>query len=85
MQYFSDLQHVYHGTKAVQAMIVDALTCALLHCASDLKAAHMNIQCNLILELMLYKFEQRNNTTEATENICCVKGEGTVDHSTVTR
>ena len=32
----------------------------------------------------LYEFELGHNATEATKNIC-VKSEGTVDHSTVTR
>ena len=34
---------------------------------------------------MLYKFELNYNTGESTKNICCSKGEGTVDHSRVTR
>ena len=34
---------------------------------------------------MLYKFELCHNALEATKNICCVKGEGTVDYNTVTR
>ena len=34
---------------------------------------------------MLYKSELGHNTAEVTKNIGCVKGEGTVDHSTVTR
>ena len=32
---------------------------------------------------MLYKFKPCHNATEAIKNICCTKGEGTVDHSTV--
>ena len=34
---------------------------------------------------MLHKFEQGQNTMEATQDICCVKGEGTVDGNIVTR
>ena len=34
---------------------------------------------------MLCKFELGHNAAETTKNICCAKGEGTVDHSTVTR
>ena len=34
---------------------------------------------------MLFKFELGYNITEATKNICHLKGEHTVDHSTVTR
>ena len=41
----------------------------------------MNILCSLIRELMHYEFELGHNVTEATENTCCVKGEGTLDHS----
>ena len=34
---------------------------------------------------MLYEFEIVHNTAEGTKIICCAKGEGAVDHSTVTR
>ena len=34
---------------------------------------------------MLYDFEVSHNTVEATKNICCIKDEDVVDHSTVTR
>ena len=34
---------------------------------------------------MLYEFKLGHNTAEATKNICCVKSEGAVDHSPVTR
>ena len=34
---------------------------------------------------MLYKFEQGHNDAEAIKNICRAKGEGAVDHNTVTR
>ena len=34
---------------------------------------------------MIYKFQLDHNTMEATQNICCAKDEGTVDHSTETR
>ena len=37
--------------------------------------SYTNMQCILIWEVMLYKFE----------NICCVKGEGAVYHSIVTK
>ena len=33
------------------------------------------MQC-LIQEFMLYKFKLGHNASEATENICCMKGEG---------
>ena len=45
----------------------------------------MNVQCSLIRELMLYEFKPGNNTMEATKNVCCVKDESAVDHSSVTR
>ena len=34
---------------------------------------------------MLYKFKLGHNATEAAKRICFMKGEGAVDHSTVTR
>ena len=67
-------------------VIVSAQTCcALLHSVSDLKVAHMNAQCSLVWELMFYEFELGHNTVEAPRNICCAKGEGAVDQSTVSR
>ena len=38
-----------------------------------------------IQEFMLYEFELGNNALEATKNICGMKGEGTIDHSTINR
>ena len=38
------------------------------------------MQCSLIQELILYEFEQGHNTVKTTNNICCAKGEGAVDH-----
>ena len=46
---------------------------------------HMNVQCNLIQELMLYKLELGHNIMNVTKNICCAKDEDAVDKSTVTR
>ena len=51
----------------------------------NLKTMQINIQCSLIWELMIYKFKLGHNAVEATRNICCVKGEDTVDQSTVTK
>ena len=51
----------------------------------DLKTKQLNVQYSYIQELMLYEFELGYNTVEATKNICCVKGEGAADYSTVTR
>ena len=61
------------------------VVCSLTYSVYALKAAQINVQCSLILELMFYKFELGHNATEATKNICHVKGEGTVDQSTITR
>ena len=36
----------------------------------DLKAAQIDMQCRLIWEFMLYKFELSYNTSEATKIIC---------------
>ena len=67
-------------------IVVGVLThSVLLHFTCDLKATKMNVQCSLIQELMLYKFELSCNATEVTKDICCVKDDGTVDHSTETR
>ena len=67
-------------------MAVGVLTCsALLHSICDLKTAQTDRQCSLIQKLRLYKSELGYNTMEATKNICCVKGEGIIDHSTVTK
>ena len=58
--------------------------CALYRCVCDyLKADHMNVQHSLIQELMVYEFEMDHNTAEATKNICCAKGEGAIDHDSV--
>ena len=67
-------------------MVVGVLTCcALLHFDCDLKTTQMNVQCRIIWELMFYKFTLGHNTTEATKNICYVKIEGAINHSTVSR
>ena len=47
----------------------------------DLKAAQVNVQCSLILE-MFHEFEPDHNATETTKNIC-VKGKSAIDHSIV--
>ena len=77
-------------TEAVPVMVgsivvVGVLTCTMLHSMCNLKATQMNMQHNLIQELMLYKFQLGCIGAEATKNTCCVKSEGTVNHSTVTR
>ena len=58
---------------------------ALLHSVYNLKVTLMNVQCSLIWEFKVYEFELSYNTAQASKNICCAKGEGTVDHSTVSR
>ena len=66
-------------------MVVGAVTHVLLYFVYDLKITKMHIQCSLIQKLMFYEFKMGYNTTEATKNICYVKGEGAVDHNTETR
>ena len=67
-------------------MVVGALTrCALLHSVCDLKAIQMNVQRSQNRELILYDFDLDDNATEATKNIGCTKGEGTIDDSRVTK
>ena len=66
------------------SMVVGVLIhCALLFSLCDLKAVQMSLQYNLIWELILYKFELCY-ALKITKNICYAKGEGTLDHSTVT-
>ena len=45
----------------------------------------MNMQCSLIMEVMLYEFELGYNASKATKNICCAKDEGAVNHNTVNK
>ena len=67
-------------------VVAGALThCAWLHSMWDLKATQMIVQRSLICQLMFYEYELGYNTTEAIKNVCCVKTEGTVDRSTVSR
>ena len=67
-------------------LIVGVLTFhALLHSTCDLKAAQMNMQCDLIWESMLFKFKLGHDAMEASKSICYVQSEDTVDHSTVIR
>ena len=65
-------------------MVIGAQTHALFHSLYDLKVTQMNIWNSLIRELMLYEFKLKHSASEPSKNICCVKGEGAVDHSTVT-
>ena len=63
-----------------------ALTyCVLFYSVCDLKTSQMNVQRSRIREIMHYKFELGRNSAEVTKNICCEKGEGAVDPSTVNR
>ena len=69
----------------VSIVVDDVLTYTLLLFVCDLKVTKINVQCSLIQELMLYEFVLGHNTATATKNICCVKGESTVDHNIVTK
>ena len=67
-------------------VVVGALTrCSSLHLVCDLKTALMGMQRILIRELMPYECELGHDATEATQNICWAKGDGTVDRRTVTK
>ena len=61
-------------------VVVSALTCVLFHSMCDLKATQINVQCNLIMGIILYEFELGHNTTDITYNICSVKSDGAVHH-----
>ena len=85
------LWHVYHVTKAFQAVcssivVVGALIyCSLLPSVCDLKTTQMKVQWSLIQELMFYEFGLDHNTVEATINVCGAEDEGTVAYYTVTK
>ena len=64
-------------------MVLSALT--LLHFMWDLKAPQINMQQRLIQKFILYEFKVGHNFMKATKSICCTKGEGSVDHSTVSQ
>ena len=52
-----------------------------MHCFTpcDLKATQVTVQCHLIWEFILIKFELGRNARETAKNICCAKGEDAVD------
>ena len=66
-------------------VIVGVVTCVFLHSMCNLKAAQMNELRNLIQKLQFYGFELSQSSAEATKNICCVKDQIIVHHSTVNR
>ena len=45
----------------------------------------MNMQYSLIQKLMIYGFQPGHNAMETIKNICCVKVEGPVNHTTLTK
>ena len=47
--------------------------------------SQINMQCSLIREITLYKFELCHITEEVTKNICFAKGGATADYSTVSK
>ena len=51
----------------------------------DLKAPQINVQCSLLLEIMLNEFKLDHNAMEATKNICFAKDDGATDYCMVTR
>ena len=80
------LAHDRSGSSRKRWLVVGALTLnAFLQSVRDSEAAQMSVQPGLFLELMLYKFKQSHNTVEAAKNICCSKGDGAINHRTVTR
>ena len=72
--------------KISSIVIVGLLShCAFLQSECYLKATQVNVQHRIIQEHLLYKFELGYHATEVTKNIYCVKGEGAVHYSTITR
>ena len=48
------------------------ICCALFHSIGDLKDTQMNVQCSLIQELMIYKFELGHNIAKIIKkNLFC--------------
>ena len=58
--------------------------CGLLYSACDLKAVQMNMQHNILQKFVLYKFKWPLRR-ESDPKICCAKGKGTFDLSTITK
>ena len=71
--------HVYHETKAVQAVVgnivvVGTLTCyVLLYSVCDLKAAWINMPYSLIQELILYEFNLSHDAVEENQKTFMVQ------------
>ena len=45
----------------------------------------MYVQSSPVLELLLSEFKLEQNPTKVTKKICYAKGEGAIDHNTLTR
>ena len=71
----ASLWHIYHVTKAVQAVLGNGMLWHTMYCFTlyDLKVAQMNVQFHLIQKIMFYKLELSHNTAEVTKNICFMK------------
>ena len=66
-------------------VVIGVLTrSASLHYLCDLKALK-SMQCCLIGGIILYKFELGHKHHQSIKNICCMKGEGAVDHCKVNK
>ena len=59
--------------------------CLLLYAMCDLKAAQIDMKRCLLRELILYAFKLGHKTAEEDKNISCVKAEGSVDLTKVSR
>ena len=62
----------------------NVLDSALTRCALFYSMCDLNVQCSLIREIMLSKFELVYNAADASKKIYYVKREDEVDHSKVT-
>ena len=77
-QYLEDKgAHKFPSSKMVFNWVIKVQTCLLrFHCVAGQPLLHWKV-------LPLYEFKLDQNVAEANKNICCIKDESAVDHSTI--
>ena len=63
--------------------MIGCIVVVVIHSVCDFKAARINLKRSLIREILIY--ELGHNAVNETENICCAKREGVIDHSIITK
>ena len=92
----ANLWRIYHVTKVVQALkstswgwLYNGSWCTDMLCIISLhvwyESCTVSMQHRLHQELRFYIFTLSHNTVRATKNICCLKDEDAIDHTTVTK